>query len=181
MKNIIIIGPPRCGKTTLAKRIVKNFNNFSIISEDNFRTSYISVCNDLNMDEFNLAIPTKQCFYYLEESIEYENDLNYVLDTSTYKETLIEKFKDNSIIIFIGCNGLTKEEIFNNIRTYDKETDWTYHESDYKVGLLCETIIRESKKYKEIAENNNYLYYDTSYDREKVLEKAFNEIKELIK
>jgi adenylate kinase family enzyme len=39
MKNIIIIGPPRIGKTTLSKLIVKQVSGFSVINVDVIRES----------------------------------------------------------------------------------------------------------------------------------------------
>jgi len=179
-KNIIIIGPPRSGKTTLAKKIVKEFNNFSLISADNFTTSFICTCKDMAINSINMAIPRKQCFYYCIESMHYEGDINYVIDVGDYDEEMFERIKNNSIIIFLGYSNLNSKELYNNIRKFDKPNDWTYIEGDYMLSRYCDAFIEQSKSLELIAKDNNYWYVDVSEDRECVLLNTFEKIKTIL-
>lgn len=179
-KNIIIIGPPRCGKTTLAKKIVKELKNYTLISQDNFKSSFIGTCKELGIYSINMAIPKKQCFKYLFESMHYEDDLNYVVDVSDYDEEVIKSIRDSSIIVFIGYSDLNSEQLFKNIRKYDKSNEWTYIESDWRLSYYCEHFIKESKYLEKVAKENSYWYVDVSKDREYALSNTFERIKGML-
>lgn len=166
--------------------IVKNINSYNLISYDNLENSFVQASEDYfmrknsNDNVINLFIPTMQIYYYLVQSNYYENDLGYVIDLSKYNEELFELFSKNSIVIFLGYSNLTKEELFNNIRKYDKENEWTYIESDYMLEKLCDGFINRSKKYEKYALKHNCWYVDVSKNREQVLNKVFNKIKKMI-
>ncbi len=178
-KNIIIIGPPRSGKSTLAQMIVKRCRGFSLISVDNFRTSYSSVCRE-DCRVIDSSVPIRMSYRYLEECAHYENSINYVLESCDYLEEAIEKSRNELIIVFLGYSGLTVEELFDNIRKYDNERDWTSLESDGMLRLFCEAFLRESKRKEEIAKEKDYWYVDTSKNRKEVLEKTFMKIVEIL-
>lgn len=180
LKNVVIIGPPRCGKTTLAKKITKEFNNFSLISEDNFKSSFIATCEELEIYSINMAIPRRQCFNYLIQSMYYEDDINYVVDLLDYDDEILKKLKENSIIVFIGYSDLSSKELFDNIRKYDKSNDWTYIENDYWLTQYCECFMEQSKYLQNVAKENNYWYVDVSKDREEILSNTFEKIKEML-
>ena len=186
MKNIIIIGPPRSGKTTLAKMIIKNINNYSFMSLENFVTSYINAIqnNIKNKDSNNLkidiSIPKYQCYYYLLQSNYYENDLSYVVDFSDYDEKLFEELKKNSILIFLVYPNLNEDILYKNIKKHDIKTDWTYIESDEKLKYYCKYFIECSKEFEEYAIKNNCMCVDVSKNRDEVLLDTFNKIKEMI-
>lgn len=179
-KSVIIIGPPRSGKTTLAKKIIKEFNGFSLISADNFNSSFIKTCKEMEITSINMAIPRRQCFNYCLESMYYEDDINYVIDVGEYDEIMIEKLKNNSIILFLGYSNLTSEKLYNNIRKFDKPNDWTYIESNFILSKYCDSFINKSKSLEKIAKDNNYWYVDVSKDREKILLNTFEKIKSML-
>ena len=186
MKNIVIIGPPRSGKTTLAKMIVKRINGYSLISSDNLRTSFVSATEKSEIKRKNsniqiyLDIPREQCYEYLRQSTYYESDLGYVVDFSCYDEELFKKFSEEAIVIFLGYSSLTKEQLFKSIRENDTENEWTYIESNYSLNELCKNFIEQSKKFEEYAKKNNCWYVDTSKDRKKTLEATFKTIKKIL-
>lgn len=187
MKTIVIIGPPRSGKTTLAKMIVKGINGYSLISSDNLRTSFVAATESAEMKRNNsniqiyLDIPREQCYEYLRQSTYYESDLGYVVDFSCYDEELFKKFSNEAIVIFLGYSSLTKEQLFENIRKNDTEKEWTYTENDYWLNELCKDFIEQTKKFEEYAKKNNCWYIDTSKDREKILKETFETIKKIIR
>ena len=52
MKNIIVVGPPRIGKTTLSKLVVNQISYFNAINVDVIRESiYKSICINMNKEE----------------------------------------------------------------------------------------------------------------------------------
>lgn len=179
-KSIIIVGAPRSGKSTLAQKIVNELEGYSIICADNFTSSYMRTCKMLGVRYVDLSIPRTQSYCFLENCMYYENSINYVFDTKEYDEEIIEENKDKFFIIFLGYSKLTAEELFDNIRQNDKENDWTYIESNWKLKLYCESFIEESKEKEQIAKDHNYWYIDTSYDRDHTFYKIVSKLKEMI-
>lgn len=52
MKNVIVVGPPRIGKTTLSKMIVNQISCYSAINIDVIRESvYSSLCINMGKRE----------------------------------------------------------------------------------------------------------------------------------
>lgn len=179
-KSIIIIGPPRSGKSTLAQRLVKELRGYSMIGADNFPASYIGTCRRLGIKDINLAVPIAMSFDFLKQCMYYENSINYIFESKEYDEEMIEKNKDKFIIVFLGYPKLTEKELFNNIRKYDKKNDWTYIEPNWRLKLHCEFFVKDSKEKSEIAKKHNYWYIDTSYNREHVLNDTVDKIKALL-
>lgn len=179
-KNIIIIGPPRSGKTTLAQKIVKELKGYSLISGDNFSASYISACKYCGIRSINIDFPKIQCYHYLTECMYYENKINYVFESSYYNEDLLKQNSNKFLIIFLGYSKLSESELFNNIRKNDKKNDWTYIESDQQLKFYCEEFVKASKEKEQIAKDNNYWYIDTSYNRDTILNEALMKIKSII-
>ena len=44
MKNIILTGVPRSAKTTISKKILNEFKNYSLIQGDVRPSSYVNMC-----------------------------------------------------------------------------------------------------------------------------------------
>ena len=53
-------------------------------------------------------------------------NLNFVINTDFFYDNLIDKSQKNEdIITALGYLNLNAEKLFNNIRKYDTEDDWT--------------------------------------------------------
>ncbi len=180
-KSIVIIGPPRCGKSTLAQMLVKELKGYSMISGDNFTASYVNSCRDFDINRFEIHIPRKQSFYYLLECMQYENSIDYIIESSHYYEDIIEKYKDYFLIIFLGYPQLNEQTLFEYIRKNDNENDWTYTQSDFKLERYCRAFVAENKEKEEIAKTHNYWFVDTSHNRDKVLKDTIKKIKKILK
>ena len=180
-KNIIIIGPPRSGKTTLAKKIAKKLN-YSYLSSDGFSTAYIKLITDMNhgvlpdLRRYDFKVPNKLCTDYLDNLQKYDDDINYVVDFNNYDEELFKKLEKTSLVIYLAYPKLTKEKLFNIIRNNDTKNDWTYVESDGSLKVHCKYFLETSKNIENYAKKNNCLFFDVSENRDKVI----NNIEELV-
>ena len=53
-------------------------------------------------------------------------NLNFVINTDFFYDNLIDKSQKNEdIIAALGYSNLNVKKLFNNIRKYDTEDDWT--------------------------------------------------------
>ena len=172
MKHIIIAGTVRSGKTTLALNLKnKGYTHYKM---DSIKRGFFEA---LNISTKNWKVVSKLMIKVINRIIEdsytdtIANQESIVFDTPYIYTKDIKKIKDkNVIIIFLGYSSITKEEVFNNIRKYDKENYWTNELLDNELLKRCEENIKFSKMLKKECKKNNILYFDTSHNRNKVLE-----------
>lgn len=184
-KNVLIIGPGRAGKTTLSKMLNKKYG-YSIISIDDIVTA---------LEVFNLGISWESNHVrtakniapfltkYLKELSEgnkfYDGCKTVIEGTDIDFEELIPNIDMNKyLLIGLTYNNRSKEDMFNIIRKYDTEDDWSYYLSDNKLREYCEFYIDINKFFDKKYKEYNIKSFDTSKDREKVLKQALKYIEE---
>ncbi len=185
-KNILIIGAARSGKTTLAKKFVKD-KGYSIISIDDIVSGFeafpnLKIKHDGNDIETarNLAPFLIKYFVELSEGNVYYDNIKYVIEgTHIDFEQLMpflqsEKYQKKYEIIGLTYNDITEKEMYNKIKKYDNEDDWTYWCNDVElkgnIRYFIEINSFFNKKFKEYNINT----YDTSHNRNKVLEEIIS-------
>ncbi len=188
-KNIFIMGPGRSGKTTLSKMINKKYG-YSIISIDDIVTALEAFPN-LNITWNSEHTKTSEqmshfLITYLKELSEgnkfYDGCKTVIEGTDIDFEKLIPNIDQNKyLLIGLTYNQQTKENLFNTIRKYDTEDDWSYYLSDAKLEEYCEQYIKINKYFNEKFKEYNIISYDTSFDREKVLTEIINALEEKCK
>ena len=61
-------------------------------------------------------------------------NLNFVINTDFFYDNLIDKSQKNEdIIAALGYPNLNVKKLFNNIRKYDTEDDWTFIEPNFRL------------------------------------------------
>lgn len=171
MKNIILIGASRAGKSTFTKLLNKRFN-IMIIRTDLLRLAFRdAVYKDKNISLSEVKSNSDYINYvlsYYKYANMYDVDYMKVVDTVDFNPKDCIKF-ENSIVICFGYPNITKEEVVANWKKYDTELDWTKYKSDEKLLRYAESEIKNSQTLKEECEKYNIKFVDTSYNREKVL------------
>lgn len=168
MKNIIIIGPSRVGKSTLASILCKKYN-FNYMSGDSIRNAFINIYPELGYTVKNTVKKKDFCkfinFIINENNIHLKRDVYYIIDSADISiQTAKEVFK-NSLIIGIGCKEISAEELKNKILEHDNNLDWTYgYREEDLLDISKETINNSINLYNECI-LNNICYFDTSLDR----------------
>lgn len=188
MKNLVIFGASRAGKTTLAREISKIYPHYHIIHGDAVRGAFSSALpqNDINSHK---GKGMKDDFpRFLAELLREENDqdkdiFNHIIETCDVSvENALKYFKkEHTVIVYLGFAELSINEAFKNYRKYEKQTDWTYERSDEHMLKHAKEWIAKSKIFKEDCEKHNIRYVDTSYNREEVLKKLIKDLKEELK
>lgn len=202
MKNIIIIGPSRVGKSTLARRINEEFNHF-VISLDKlvatFGEAYPQLDIRLNWDREkttdNIA-PFLGHFLGMFSSTDGRGLLPYshgavqenrfVLEGGYFnfekifpilKTYGLENIKDHFQLIGLVQNEKTVNEFVSDFKKYDTENDWTYGFSDDDLREISEDAISFSRSMTDLLVKYDFTVYDTSKERERVIDQIIEDIK----
>ena len=186
MKNIILIGASRAGKSTFTKLLSQRFNNLMIIRTDLLRLAFReAICKDITLNTTSLKNNPDYINYilsYYNYANMYDVDYIKIVDTVDFDPKDYKLFK-NSIFICLGYPNITAEEVVKNWRKYDTDLDWTKKKTDEKLIDFANQEINNSKKLKEECEKYCVKFIDTSHDRNKILnellEYVVNEINRL--
>lgn len=202
-KNIIISGPSRAGKTTLARKLNEELGYF-VISLDKlvatFDGAYPQLNIRLNWDrqktsdnlapflghflgafstdrgvarELNLRAHAVKGSRFVLEGA-YLNLEKIVPILKTYG---IGDIKDNFILLGLTQNQKTADEFFHDFRKYDTEDDWTYGFSDDDLREISEEAVAYSRSMTDYLGKYGFTLYDTSTDRARV----FSQIVEAVR
>ena len=181
MKNIILLGVPRAGKSTFAKMILNKFPNYNLIEGDTIANAYLCTLKETsnnNVITYDTNFSKKLIKQIFINSSECEPTLNYILDTSFLDLDDIKDldYKNNLIIVF-GYPNITVEEEILNLLKYDTENDWTYREPEWKKRNYIDYYIKSSKHYEEECKKLNLKFIDTSKNRQETLNELLTWIK----
>ena len=180
-KNILIIGAARSGKTTLAKKFVKE-KGYSMISIDNLVSGFeaypeLNIHHDGNdietskniapfLIKFLTEISEGNAFYYgiatvIEGThIDFEQIIPFLQSP---------KYREKYEIIGLTYNFITEQALYDNIKKYDTEDDWTYWCNDEELRGNVRYFIEKNKYFNEMFKKYGIETFDTSFNRENVL------------
>ena len=202
MKNIIIAGASRTGKSTLARKINDELNYF-VITLDKlvavFQEAYPQLDIRLNWNREktteNIA-PFLGHFLGMFSSADGRGLLQYshgVVEKNHFvlegcyiniekilpilKMYEIEEAQDKFILIGLVQNEKTVDEFVSDFKQYDTEADWTYGFSDDDLREIAESEISYSRSITDYLLKYGFTVYDTSKNREQVFEQIIGDIK----
>lgn len=172
MKNIIILGAPRVGKSSLSSLICKTFEDMHYVSGDSIRNAFTKIYPILNYTSENTIEKKDFCdfinFIISENVIHLKRQINYVIDTTDISlENAINTFKD-SIIIVLGCKDISEIEYRDIMKQHNSELEWTNKYSDDKLLEVSEKTINMSNKLFNECSKYNIPYFETSINRDEV-------------
>ena len=191
-KNILITGPDRSGKTTLALKLSKELN-YNIISIDDIVTA-LEIYPNLKIHHYGDELQTSKNLnlflkIYLKELSQGKifNSGQKTIIEGTYIDLdyiapLLQQFPlvDKYEIIGLTYNYLTKEDLYNMIKKYDTKDDWTYLCSSEELKTKVDYFYQRNKYFNQKFQEYNIKKYDTSNNRNEVLESIIKE-KKLLK
>ena len=203
MKNIIIAGSGRNGKTTLARKIGEELGYF-VIYLDKLMTTFdraypqldIRIAWDHEKAKANVAPFLGHYLGMLSSRHGYADDINLKKHTEKENKLVLEgshfdfdkissilklyginEMKNNFILIGLVQNKKTSTEFFNDLRKYDTEDEWTYGFDDARLMKFCEVLVSHNKEMFDYFIKYGFDIYDTSAEREQVFERIINDIK----
>ncbi len=186
MKNIIIGGTVRSGKTTLAN-LLRNRFGYSKVESDTIVNAFDKVYPELGIIHKNAELARKQYEPFLFEILNgFCKDLKYagnvtVFPGSQFLPENLAKYEklDKYIVVFLGINASSAEEMIKVIRKNDTEDDWTHKKDDEWMLRSCNNIIHESQKIEQECKKYGFYYFNTFDDRMFVLNQICDKIKNL--
>ena len=186
MKNIIIGGTVRGGKTTLANLLRKRFG-YSKVESDTIVNAFDRVFPDFGITHRNAKLAREKYEPFLFECLNgFYRDLKYtgnitVFPGSQFLPENISKYekKDKYIVIFLGLDGISPGQLLSTIRSNDTENDWTFKKDDEWMLKFCENVILESKQLKLDCEKYGFYYFNTYHNRDDVLNSICDMVEKL--
>ena len=204
MKNIIIAGPSRAGKTTLAERLNEELNYF-VVSLDKIVATFgraypqldIRLHSDYEKMKDNLAPFLGHFLGVFSDFRHVEDDQNFrariikenrfVLEGAAFDFDIIssalnmygiEKLNEHFILIGLVQNKKTADEFVRDFKKYDTEDDWTYDWSDEELReYAISRAIPFSREMTEYLVKYGFTVYDTSIEREQIFDKIIEYIR----
>lgn len=169
MKHIFIGGVAKSGKSTLAEKLCQN-KNYNHIPLDYFASSLkhnfpeTKITSNVIINEES----SKNLSLLLSRVINIMNDKEepFIIDSAHILPKHIMEYMDLNKwdIYFIGYPNITKEDKFNILRKYDKETDWTRKRTDEELLNTIDKLITLSKQIEQECLELNIPFIDTSKD-----------------
>ena len=189
-KNILIVGASRCGKTSLARKLHHECNH-SVISIDDIISGLeaypsLKICHngDRDLTAKNLAPFLEKYLIELSEGPNFYGDVKSAIEGSYVDfESLMpflqsEKYKRKYEIIGLTINEETPEDLYQNIKSHDTEDDWTYWLTDEELKNEANGIVIKNQFFREQFTKYHIKSYDTSKNREMVLEQIIMDLRE---
>ena len=187
-KNILIIGPSRSSKTTLSRKISKEYG-YNVINLDDIICAFekLPVCsishdgNDIEVAK-NFSKFLRQYLIELSEGANFYNGIRYVIEGThiDFNEIMSllnqDKYKEKYDVIGLLYNDINEEELYNNIKKYDNEDEWTYYLTSEDLRGSVRYFIKRNKYFNDKFLEYGIKTYDVSKNREEVLSLICNEL-----
>ena len=159
MKNIVIGGTVRAGKTTLAN-LIREKMGYSKVESDTIVNAFDKVFPQFGITHKNAELAREKYEPFLFEILNgFCKDLKYsrnitVFPGSQFLPENLSRYNklDKYIVIFLGIDATTPESLLSKIREYDTENDWTYNKAiqkmleSYRVSDEDKNILRKMKR-----------------------------------
>jgi len=192
MKNIIIAGASRAGKSTLAGKINEELNYF-VINIDKLVATFGGAYPQLDIRlNWNREKTTNNIAPFLGHFLGLFSSADghkFVLEGSyvNFEKILpvlqtygIEELKNHFLCIGLVQNKKTVDEFVRDFKKYDTKDDWTHGFSDDDLKEIAEDVISFSRDMSEHLAKYGFTVYDTSIERERVLSQIVEDIKSML-
>ncbi len=188
MKNILIMGIGRAGKTTLSNMIKDKYNSYNLIHSDSLKWAMIRAKDEeeyyrKNVDkqkEFEHGIYFQRTLLELYNSL-IRNDTReygYILESGQLHPKIVREMIDfnKTIVICLGLGNLTVEDMVEQCLEYDTENSWTYGLPREYLNEHAKGWFSDNEMLKTECPKYGVKYYDTSKNRIQTLNRIMNEI-----
>lgn len=188
MKNILIMGIGRAGKTTLSKMIKDKYNCYNLIHSDSLKWALIRAKDEeaYYMENVNKQKEFEHGEYFQKTLLEFFNSLirndnkqyGYILESGQLHPKYVKEMIDfnNTNVICLGLGNLNIDDMVNLCLEHDKEEDWTYGLPREYIRKHAEDWYNCNEMLKKECPKYGIKYVDTSKDREQILNKILDEI-----
>lgn len=184
MKDILIFGVPRAGKSTLSRLLQEELENYQVFTIDAIRNAFGDIFPKLEINDHGGKNNETTLPNYVSRLLYWHHKLQkdkkgYIVEGCQVLPDKVKEVFDleNSIVIYLGHGKLLPKEILKNIRKYDTPDEYSYTRDDDRMLKQCrkyyeleQMIISKCKEY-------GFIYVDTSTNRKEVLDELINKLK----
>ena len=176
--HVIIAGAARSGKTTLS--LMLNKYGFTHYKMDSIKRG-ICESYSLKYDDWKDVSPI-MCTIINRIIEDNKTDTNYLKEKYLFDSPFLSP-KDikminteDTYVLFLGYSQISVDEMVKRIREKDLENYWTNKISDDQLRKETQENIDFSRYIEEECKKCGIKYYDTSIDRERILNEILNDI-----
>ena len=184
MKNILILGICRTGKSTFSKMIQKEFRNYQIIEVDTIISALQKTIPNIpigfiydNLKENKLP---EFLNLFIQKNINKNGKkLGFIINgDSILPEDLLKYFDlNNMIIYYFVTEKLSPKQILENCRKFDSKEEWTTRRTDEELLNHFEFYKDVEKKIINDCKIYNIKCIDTSENRQIIFNQLVDEVK----
>lgn len=192
MKNILIMGIGRAGKTTLSNMIKDKWTSYNLLHSDSLKWAIIraqdkeayyrenvDVQKEYEHGEFFQRTLLEQYKSLIKND---KKGYGYILESGQLHPKIVSEMIDfhTTLVICLGLGNFIAEDMVEQCIKYDTEESWTY-------GLPKEYLLEHAQDWyqcnemlKQECPKYHIRYIDTSRNRVKKLEEIVKELEELL-
>ena len=189
MKNVLIIGSPRAGKTTLS-RLINQKLKYSIINLDDIVSAFqvahpqlgIRHDEDDNKVAANFAPFLLAYLKALSDGPNFYGDCKFVVEGThiDFEKVISSIDKKKYLVLGLTYNETSSEEIYNNLKKHDTEDDWTYWSTEDQLKEDVKYFIKRNSWFNKKFKEYDIKTFDTSKNREGILDNTIKYIEDNI-
>lgn len=181
MKNILILGTARSGKSTLAKMISKELG-IGIISIDSLITAFQETHPEMGFKHFGSScknLITPFVVSYAKALMYNQPNIPFIIEGYHIELEDAKKLFDKNLfeIIVLGYPLLTPREALENVRRFEGKFDYTRALTDDELQNIVSRHVEYSKKFEKECRDLGLTFYDTSYNRDTTLKNIMEKFK----
>ena len=183
MKNIIIMGTGRAGKTTTSKMLKEKYKEYNLLHSDSVKwgiirgqgkeeyyETHIDEQKKFEHSEMNQRI-LLEIFKSLCDKNKDKNRYPYILESGQLSPALVNELInfDNTCVVCLGLGDFDVEDVINLCREHDVPDDWSYNIPYEDLKSHAKKWIETNEEFKKDCPKYGIKYFDTTKDREKIL------------
>lgn len=188
LKNILIMGIDRAGKTTLSEMLKDKYKSYSLIHSDSLKWAMIRAKGKekyyrTNVDkqkEFEHSeYFQKTLLEFFNSSIsQAKNHYGYILESGQLYPKIVKEMIDfeKTIVVCLGLGDLDVDGMIELCIEHDIEKDWSFGLSREYLKEYATDWYYANEMLKKECPKYGIKYYDTSVNRVSVLNNIMNEI-----
>lgn len=183
MKNIIIMGTGRAGKTTTSKMLKEKYKEYNLLHSDSVKwgiirgqgkeeyyETHIDEQKEFEHSEMYQRI-LLEIFKSLCDKNKDKNRYPYILESGQLSPALVNELInfDNTCVVCLGLGDFDVEDVINLCREHDVPDDWSYNIPYEDLKSHAKKWIETNEEFKKDCSKYGIKYFDTTKDREKIL------------
>lgn len=184
MKNILILGICRTGKSTFSKMLQKEFRNYQIIEVDTIISALQKTIPNIPIGFIHDNLKENKLPEFLNLFIQKNinkngKELGFIINgDSILPEDLLKYFDlNNMTIYYFVTEKLSPKQILENCRKFDSKEEWTTRRTDEELLNHFEFYKDVEKKIINDCKKYNIKCIDTSENRQIIFNQLVDEVK----